>query len=118
LACTAAGVPNGSVVYVIDYSYKSTNNAFTRRGTMTVSVNIGTAPTYVPFVQLSDDYDFAGNDTSEKSIKLSFTAAFLDAVGAVYIATPGQVPSSLGIYYINALAGDSGSFSYTYKTIL
>lgn len=118
LSCTVAGVPNGSVVYVIDYSYKSTNNAFTRRGTMTVSVNVGTAPTYVPFVQLSDDYDFAGNDTSEKSIKLSFTAAFLDAVGAVYIATPGQVPSSLGIYYINSLAGDSGSFSYTYKAIL
>lgn len=118
LSCTVDGVPNGSVVYVIDYSYKSTNNAFTRRGTMTVSVNVGTSPTYVPFVQLSDDYDFAGNDTSEKSIKLSFTAAFLDAVGAVYIATPGQVPSSLGIYYINALAGDSGSFSYTYKAIL
>ena len=85
---------------------------------MTVSVNIGTAPTYVPFVQLSDDYDFAGNDTSEKSIKLSFTAAFLDAGGVIYIASVGQVPSSLGIYYINALSGDSGSFSYTYKTIL
>lgn len=117
LSCTVDGTPNGSIVYVIDYSYKSTNNAFTRRGTMTVSVNVGTSPTYVPFIQLSDDYDFAGNDTSEKSIKLSFTAAFLDAVGAVYIATPGQIPSSLGIYYINALAGDSGSFSYTYKAI-
>jgi len=118
LSATVAGVPNGSLVYIIDYSYKSTNNAFTRRGTITVSVNVGTAPTYTPFVQLSDDYDFAGNDTSEKSIKLSFTAAFLDAVGATYIASPGQVPSSLGIFYINALSGDSGSFSYTYKAIL
>ena len=118
LSTTVNGIPGGSLVYIIDYSYKSTNNAFTRRGTITVSVNVGTAPTYTPFVQLTDDYDFAGNDTSEKSIKLSFTAAFLDAVGATYIASPGQVPSSLGIFYINALSGDSGSFSYTYKAIL
>jgi hypothetical protein len=88
---------------------------------MTVSVNVGTAPTYVPFVQLADDYDFAGNDTAEKSIKLSFSASFLDAVGATYIASPGQVPSSLGIFYLNTLSsggGDSGAFSYTYKAIL
>jgi hypothetical protein len=121
LSATIAGIPTGSIVYIIDYSYRSTNNAFTRRGTMTVSVNVGTAPTYTPFVQLSDEYDFAGNDTSEKSTKLSFSAAFLDAVGATYIASPGQVPSSLGIFYINSLSsggGDSVAFSYTYKAIL
>ena len=121
LSTNVSGVPTGSIVYIIDYSYKSTNNAFTRRGTITVSVYLGTAPTYTPFVQLSDEYDFAGNDTSEKSIKLSFSAALLDAVGATYIGSPGQIPSSLSILYLNSLStggGDSGSFSYTYKAIL
>ena len=121
LSTTVDGVPTGSIVYIVDYSYRSSNNGFTRRGTMTVSVYLGTAPTYTPSVQLSDEYDFAGTDTSEKSIKLSFSAALLDATGATYIASPGQVPSSLGIFYLNLLStggGDSGAFSYTYKAIL
>jgi hypothetical protein len=113
-----AGAPVGSIVYTVDYSYQSTGNAFTRRGTMTISALIGTSPSYTAAkYQMSDDYDFAGVDTSNKSLQLTFSVKFLDQTGVDYTGASGQVPSSLAVRYTNTLNGDSGTFTYSYTSI-
>jgi hypothetical protein len=112
-----AGLPSGSIMYTIDYVYKSSNNVFTRRGTITISALIGTGPSYAAKYQMSDDYDFAGVDTNEKSLKLTFSVVFLDQVGAVFTSAVGQIPSSIAVRYTNALSGDNGIMSYTYSSI-
>ena len=113
-----AGAPAGSVVYTVEYSYQSSNNAFTRRGTMTISALIGTSPSYTAAkYQMSDDYDFAGVDSNEKSLKLTFSVKFLDQTGIDYTGAVGQVPSSIAVRYTNTLSGDSGALTYTYTSI-
>jgi hypothetical protein len=113
-----AGAPAGSIVYTVDYSYQSTNNAFTRRGTMTISALIGTSPNYTAArYQMSDDYDFAGVDTNNKSLQLTFSVKFLDQTGTDYTGASGQVPSSIAVRYTNTLSGDSGALTYTYTSI-
>ena len=78
---------------------------------MTLSADVGSAQ-----VQLCDEFDFAGNDSSGNSVKLDFSAFFLDALGVVYTGAVGQSPYSIIVYYTNTLTSDTGSFIYSYKS--
>jgi hypothetical protein len=113
LPCSSdyAGNAEGSVTYTITYFYKSTTHAFTRRGTMTISADITNAK-----IQLSDEFDVAGNISEENQIKLDFSAKFIDEVGTVYTGALGQTPASIGIYYTNNYSADTGSFTYSYTS--
>ena len=113
LPCSSdyAGNAQGSIIYTITYFYKSTTHAFTRRGTMTISADITSAT-----IQLSDEFDVAGNISEENQIKLDFSAEFIDEVGAVYTGALGQTPASIGIYYTNAYSADTGTFTYSYTS--
>ena len=107
------GAATGVISYTINYSYVSSNNSFSRRGTITVSADITHAR-----VQLSDEYDFAGIDSANTiSLLLNFKASYLDQVGVAYLGSVGQVPSSIVINYENNLAGDVGTFDYYYTAI-
>jgi hypothetical protein len=109
------GNPNGSAVYIVDYTYVSTQFNFVRRGTMTISAdvhNIGGTSNVYP-LQLSDEYDFAG--TEANSLQLDFSAVYLDASGGIYDPTDATPPSSIQIQYNNQLASDVGSFTYLYS---
>ena len=113
LPCSSdyAGNAEGSVTYTISYFYKSTTNAFTRRGTMTISAYITSAS-----IQLSDEFDVAGNISEANQIRLDFSAKFIDEVGSVYTGAVGQTPASIGIYYVNSYSADSGTFTYSYTS--
>lgn len=113
LPCSSdyAGNAEGSVTYTITYFYKSTTHDFTRRGTMTISADITNAA-----IQLSDEFDVAGNISEANKLKLDFSAKFIDEVGAVYTGAPGQTPASIGIYYTNAYSADTGTFTYSYTS--
>jgi hypothetical protein len=116
LPCSTSlvGTPTGSIVYKIEYIYKSTANAFTRRGTITVSADVDSKQ-----IQLSDDYDFAGNDpTGATAIILDFKAYFLDASSNIYTGSISQTITSIGLWYTNNLNGDTGTFSYSYTASL
>jgi hypothetical protein len=109
------GNPNGSSVYLVYYTYVSTQFNLVRRGTMTISAdvhNIG-GTSYVYPLQLSDEYDFAGTETN--SLKLDFSAVYLDAAGGIYDPTDLTPPSSIQIQYNNQLTSDVGSFTYLYS---
>ena len=52
---------------------------------------------------------------------LDFKAQFIDAAGVVFTGAPGQVPTSIGIYYTNLAWGnqtDQGYFNYSYSSYL
>jgi hypothetical protein len=115
---TLNGVPTKSIVYSINYIYSSSNNSFTRRGTITVAADIQNNK-----IQLSDEYDFAGTDVTQSgggttSTQLDFKAYFLDATSSIYTGGLGQSITSIGIYYTNSLNGDSGNLSYSYTASL
>jgi Major tropism determinant N-terminal domain len=110
-----SGNPNGSAVYIVEYTYVSTQFNFVRRGTMTISAdvhNIG-GVSYVYPLQLSDEYDFAG--TEANSLQLDFSAVYLDASGGIYDPTDSTPPSSIQVQYNNLLSSDAGSFTYLYS---
>jgi len=109
-----AGAPSGVIVYAVDYFYVSSNNNFSRRGTITIAADITRAK-----IQLTDEYDFAGTDSANTiSLQLDFKASYLDQVGVAYIASAGQLPSSIAISYSNSLTGDVGTLNYSYSSIL
>jgi len=113
-----SGNPNGSAVYIVDYTYVSTAFNFVRRGTMTISADVhnigGTA--YVYPLQLSDDYDYAGSDAlNDYSLQLDFSAVYLDASGGIYDPTDTTPPSSIQIQHNNLANNDVGSFTYLYS---
>jgi hypothetical protein len=113
-----SGNPNGSAVYIVNYTYVSTQFNFVRRGTMTISADVhnigGTA--YVYPLQLSDDYDYAGSDAlNDYSLQLDFSAVYLDANGGIYDPTDTTPPSSIQIQYNNLANNDVGSFTYLYS---
>jgi len=107
-----SGNPTGSINYVINYYYLSSINNFSRRGTMTISADISAAKT-----QLSDEYDFAGSDsTNTNAQKLDFSVKFYDATGNVYTGAVGQTPYSIAVYYSNTLSSDAGYFNFSYTS--
>lgn len=113
----AYGAPTESITHTIEYFYKSTAQNFTRQGTIKIVADIINAK-----IQLSDEYNFAGTDPSgNNQMLLDFTVKFIDAVGAVFTGAPGQVPTSIGIYYTNLAWGnqtDQGYFNYSYSSTL
>ena len=106
------GVPTGSASYRINYVYKSiTTGNFTRTGAIHLSTDISQK-----YLQLSDEYDFAGVDTAlGVSTKLTFYGKFLDAIGNIYTGAAGQVISNVAIYYTNTLSNDVGRLNYSYS---
>ena len=117
----ANGSPIGSVAYYIEYLYKSQSSNFSRQGTLTVIADADTKR-----IQLSDDYNYAGNSdiitpggpSTPTPLQLDFSAGFLDSIGLAYTGASGQVPASVAINYVNNLSGDVGIFTYTYKAVL
>jgi hypothetical protein len=111
------GVPIESVTHTVEYFYKSTAQNFTRQGTLQIVADVSNAK-----IQLSDEYNFAGTDPAgDNQMKLDFQARFIDAVGVVFTGAPGQVPTSIGIYYTNLAWGnqtDQGNFNYSYRSSL
>ena len=112
ISCDASGVAIGTVSYDISYFYNSING-FSRSGTLSLVVDVDAG-----LAQLADDYNYAGNGTSEDSLKLDFQVSLLDYSGDLYTGALGQTVQSIRISYINTLAADSGYFNYTYSTIL
>jgi hypothetical protein len=111
---TVMGIPNSSVTYSISYIYKSSANSFTRRGVITISADIDNKQ-----IQLTDDYDFAGVDsTGTNALILDFKGYFLDATSAIYTGAGGQSVISIGVYYTNNLNGDTGTMAYSYTANL
>jgi hypothetical protein len=118
LSSSQSGNPVGSISYVIDYMYKSSVNDFTRRGTVTIVVDVD-ASISTSKVQLTDDYTVTGI-TEEQALLLDLSAVILNAQGSAFAG--GDLPRSLALQYRNTLSigsiTDSGSFSYSYKVIL
>ena len=108
-----SGAPTGVIMYSIEYTYTSTNNNFSRRGTITISADVTHAR-----IQLSDEYDFAGIDPGNTiSLLLNFRASYLDQLGVAYLGAPGQEPTSIVVNYENNLTGDIGTLEYAYTAI-
>ena len=105
-----SGAPGGSTSFSIKYLFKSTTNAFSRKGVIDIAADVDNR-----FIQLSDDYEFVGVDWSSNiAQKLDFTVYFLDATGNIYTGAPGQVPYSIAVYYLDKLNGNAGQFNYSY----
>jgi len=104
------GAPQGSITYLVEYIYQSRVNGFTRRGLLTISANIDQKR-----IQLSDDYDFAGasDPSGDVAIALDFSTRFLNSAGV----TTTVAPYSIAVDYVNALGGDTGYLTFTYKAI-
>jgi hypothetical protein len=119
LSTGANGNPSRSISYLIDYVYKSTVNNFTRRGTITLVVDVD-ASTTTSKLQLTDDYTITGI-TEDQALLLDFSAVLLNQNGAPF-AGGGDLVRSIALRYTNTLSigsiTDSGAFSYTYKVIL
>ena len=105
------GTPKGSVSYNVNYIYKSEINGFSRKGTLSVILDIEESK-----IQVSDDYTFTGDDPNDTiALKLDLTASILDSVGDIYVGAP-QEPYAIGVFYKNDLPGDAGTLSYTYTS--
>ena len=105
------GVPSGVITYLVNYSYVSSNYSYSRRGTITISADITHAK-----IQLTDEYDVAGEDPGNTiSLLLSFRASYLDQAGVPYLGSVGQDPSSIVVRYESN--GDIGIFDYSYTAI-
>lgn len=113
----ALGNPIGAISYAINYTYRSTANNFSRRGTIRVVADINASQTlFTPVIQLTDEYEFSGTDTNGNSLLLDFRAKLLKQNGAYFTGTSGEVPYSIAIEYTNTLAGDSGIMVFTYTS--
>ena len=85
--------------YIINYFYQSSQYAISRRGVMSVAVDIKNQS-----VQFSDEYDYTGRTDGTYETNLKFTARI--------------VLNSLEIDYINTSAGDIGTLVYSYSAVL
>lgn len=106
------GDPQNSVSYAVNYVFKTSGNTFSRRGILSIVVDIDSE-----VEQIVDEYDYTGGD-DDMSLTLEFILKVLDQDGLYYTGAVGQTASSLGIFYINPGAGLPGSLNYTYSTVL
>ena len=90
-------LPTDGVNYVVNYIYRSTYRAISRRGSMTIMCDVVNNN-----VQLSDEYDYTGDDTY--NVSLAFTARI--------------VANSLEIDYVNSATSDTGFVMYSYSAVL
>jgi len=109
LQTTQGGSFGGTVGYEINYLYVSSGaNTYTRRGKMSIVADVDFIKT-----QLSDDYVYTGTYESNSTL-LDFQVSFLDARGNKYTGSIGQSPSAIGIYYLDAVASDTGTLTFSY----
>jgi hypothetical protein len=91
-------LPTDGVGYIINYVYRSTLRQQSRRGQLTVMVDVINGA-----VQLTDEYDWTG--TASESTLLNFNAQILN--------------KSLNISYSNTSSGDNNAvLLYSYSAIL
>jgi len=110
----ANGTPNGSISYNIDYIFKASDNTFTRKGKISLLVDVDASDsTGQNKLQLSDDYVITGV-SEESSLDLEFSAILLNQNGAVFGGS--DTPRSVALRVTNELA--SGTFSYSYTAIM
>lgn len=101
--------PTGQITYTLNYFYNSLANGFTRQGTLTITADVVNKK-----IQLSDEYNYAGTDSSDTSaIYLDFEAQFVDNTGTVTTSNPWTIVVS----YVNNLSSDTGILNYTYSSI-
>lgn len=110
------GVPAGSIVYNINYVYKSDvtyGDTYTRAGVITIVADIGTKR-----LQLSDEYNVTALDPANAiALQLEFGAAFLDANGVADMGA-GHVPHSIQLLFGNDITSDIGYFTYSYTSMV
>lgn len=112
---TSTGSPVNDIAYEVFYIYRSALN-YTRQGVLRITADITNS-----VIQVSDEYNFAGSDStpgliaaSTKSSSLDFQAIFLAGDGSVYTSAP-QVASMIQVQYVNPLSGDGGAFTFSYS---
>jgi hypothetical protein len=92
-------LPTNGIGYIVNYVYRSTNRAQSRRGQLTVMADVANN-----LVQLSDEYDYVQYASTSEDTLLAFSAQILN--------------KSLNISYVNTSAGDSGVIVYSYSAVL
>ena len=106
------GNPSRSISYRVDYVYKSNLFNFSRRGTLTLVVDVDASIAEGTTIsQLSDDYNVAGI-SEEDSLKLDFTAVLLNDTGSTFVGS--GTPYSIALRYSNILS--LGTTTYTGKS--
>lgn len=117
-----SGAPTRSISYKINYMYVSSNNSYSRNGTIDLVVDVAKslqAP-YSTQAQLTDDYNVVGI-TDADALSLNFTAVLLNESGSVYSGS-GQTPTCIAIRFTNTYSpsgnSDSGTLAYSYTAVL
>jgi len=89
--------------YVINYVYRSTSGTHKRRGTLTIIVDTANRTS-----QLTDEYDFVGEEGSDDALSFSARLSALN----------GTARDTLVVWYSNTTAGDSNAeMTYSYSAI-
>lgn len=111
VACTEFGVPTAAIFYTVNYLYRSTAFAFSRRGTLHVVADVANKLT-----ELTDEYDFTGPlYEGEDAIRLRFKSHFVDQDGFIFTDQINQTISAIVIQYQNSFTNDDdGVFTYSY----
>jgi hypothetical protein len=118
---SAQGIPAGSISYSIDYTFKNdtTGKKYARAGTIVVAADADTAD-----IQVSDDYNYAGSDTSslygvnaDNALAFNIDAKFIDETGATYV-TNSTPPYGILLSYTNTGFSLDGQFVYSYKAVV
>jgi len=122
ISTNGSGAPTRSVSYKIDYMYVSSNNSYSRKGTIDLVVDIAKslqAP-YNTQAQLTDDFNVVGI-TDADALSLNFTAVLLNETGSVYSGS-GQTPKCIAVRFTNTYSpsgnSDSGTLAYSYTAVL
>ena len=112
VATDASGNPTGSISYKVEYVFQSESNYYSRRGTLYIVADMENG-----YHQLSDEFDFAGNDpTNTLALQLDFSVRLLDATGAEYVGGVGQIPYSIAVRHTDTLDSDVGYLIYSYSS--
>ena len=107
------GNPSRSISYQLNYVYKSNVFDFSRRGTLTLVVDVDASiEEGTTIAQLSDDYNIAGLG-EEDSLELDLTVVLLNETGSEFTGT-GDTPYSVALRYSNTLS--LGTTTYTGKS--
>jgi hypothetical protein len=110
------GNPVNEISYVIEYVYRTTMGTgkfYSRRGTMKIVADLySSIQNNTPYIQLTDDYEFTGDDPSGTyATDLDFKAVLVNIDGTDFINSSGY-PLSIEIRYASTVSG--GSFAYSY----
>jgi len=92
-------IPTDGVGYIINYVYRSTNRAQSRRGQLTIMADIING-----LVSVSDEYDYVQYASTSEDTLLQFSAQILNR--------------SLNVSYVNSSSGDTGIVIYSYSAVV